>query len=38
MMPGINLDQVLDALADKVAERLRDGAGDRGASEFGLGC
>jgi excisionase family DNA binding protein len=25
MMPGLNLDQVLDALADKVADRLRDG-------------
>jgi excisionase family DNA binding protein len=26
VIPGINLDQVLDALAEKVADRLRDGA------------
>jgi excisionase family DNA binding protein len=26
MIPGINLDQVLDALADRVAARLRDGS------------
>ena len=25
MVPGLNLDEVLDALADKVAQRLRDG-------------
>jgi excisionase family DNA binding protein len=31
MFPNFNLDQVLDVLADKVADRLRDGASASGS-------